>query len=126
MRPETLDEWKAYIDQLAGDQLRNKTIQANRQPFVDTLLEEGLSMSDIEQVFVFLVGQMKAVGMKIPEGGAFDLIEIADMKCSDILPLSEEAIERLESHQMVDLPDHIDKFTEDADLAMDWGPEMPQ
>lgn len=72
-RPTTLDEWKAYIGQLSGTALFSQVVAANSQGFARTLLDEGYSMADVEEVLRIFVRQCKATGTKIPENGPFDL-----------------------------------------------------
>lgn len=75
--PKTLEEWQAYVRQLAGADLRSKGINANTQMFADALLEEDYEMSDVEQIILFFVRQFVATGQKIPEGGAWDMVTMA-------------------------------------------------
>jgi hypothetical protein len=77
MMPKTLEEWQAYIRQLAGGGLRSKGINANTQIFADALLEEGYMMADVEQIVLMFIRQFVATNQKIPEGGAYDMVAMA-------------------------------------------------
>ena len=77
MNPQTLPEWEAYIQQLAGDPLRSKAINANSQAFTDMLLEEGFLMAEVKTILTYFVRQLVATGQALPGKGAFDLYEIA-------------------------------------------------
>ena len=66
-------DWEVYVKRLAGDALRSKALQANTQRFSIMMLQEGHSLKDVEQIVLFFVRQMVAVGMMLPPNGAFDL-----------------------------------------------------
>ena len=123
-RPESLDEWKAYIGKLAGENLRSKTIGCNRQAFVSLMLADGYSMAGIRQIMVALVKQMKTVGMLVPSGGAFNLVGMAEVELQDVKPLPEDEVFLMEADQPVDPSDNIDSFVSTEDLIADWGEEV--
>ena len=77
MEPKTLPEWQQYIRSLYGAPLRSKAIAANSQRFTESLLENGLTIDDANQILLFFVRQMSAVGMKIPSNGIVDMVAMA-------------------------------------------------
>lgn len=76
-RPTTLDEWKLYVSGLGGTALFSQMTAANSQTFARTLLGEGHSMADVEEVLRLFVRQSVATGTRLPEGGPFDLKAMA-------------------------------------------------
>jgi hypothetical protein len=72
-RPESLSEWATYIQKLAGPSLFSQVVAANTHGFARTLLAEGFTMMDVEQVMLLWVRQLRSTGMQIPDGGPFDL-----------------------------------------------------
>ncbi len=125
-RPETLPEWQALIDQLAGSNLRSKAIAANSQQFAEMLLEDGYSMDDVAVIMEGLVTQMVITKMSPPGGGVWDLQGMADAMYSplSIQPLDDDEIERMVDNQPIDPPDNVDAATEAAGLDDAWGQEM--
>jgi len=109
--PKTLEEWEAYILQLAGADLRSKGINANTQMFADALLEEGSTMADVEQLILMFARQFVATGQKIPEGGAFDMVgmAIADPVAQQGPVMSEEEADHLAAHPPDDGVDSVDR-----------------
>lgn len=83
--PYTIEEWQIYISSLSGQDLRSKAINANTLKFINVLMEEGMELEDIELLMKFFVRRMVQLGQKIPEGGAFDLIDLFQED-----PLSQE------------------------------------
>jgi len=79
MNPNTLQDWQAYIDGLSGMPLWSKAVAANSQAFVDTLIEEGFGMSDVQEILTMFARQLRATGQKLPTTGAFDLVELSRM-----------------------------------------------
>ena len=77
MRPQSIPEWETYIRQLGGENLFSQTVAANSHTFARTLLEEGATMGDVEQIMLLFVRQLRAMGVKVPEGGPFDLVTMA-------------------------------------------------
>lgn len=77
MRPQSIPEWETYIKQLGGENLFSQAVAANTHTFARTLLEEGATMGDVEQVMLLFVRQLRAIGVKVPEGGPFDLVTMA-------------------------------------------------
>ncbi len=76
-RPQSLPEWKTYIENLGGPKLFSQTVAANSHTFARALLEEGATMGDVEQILLMYVRQLRALGVKVPEGGPFDLVTMA-------------------------------------------------
>lgn len=76
-RPNNLTEWGQYVQGLAGAKLYSQTIAANTHSFARTLVEEGATMGEVEQILLQFVRQLRAIGVKVPEEGAFDLVTMA-------------------------------------------------
>ena len=68
MFPVTRDEWRAYIEGLSGEELRNKAIAANTFPYVTALLEEGSSPDDITFILAAFALRFVADNQVIPQG----------------------------------------------------------
>jgi len=90
---QSLGDWQAHISQLAGPQLTSVTVNANTQRFADMLREEGRPITQVEQIILMLVRQHLATGLKIPEGGAYDLQHLAatdpGAQVTGMLPLEQ-------------------------------------
>jgi len=99
MSPKTVAEWQQYIQTLYGGPLRSKAIAANTQRFSDILLGAGFTTDDVNQIILFFVRQMSAVGMKIPSNGILDMVAIAreDELARKGQQLSDEEILRREA-----------------------------
>lgn len=78
-RPNSLAQWATYIQGLAGRPLYSQAVAANTHTFARTLLEEGATMGDVEQVLLLFVRQLRATGTKVPGGGPFNLPLMAMM-----------------------------------------------
>lgn len=74
-----IQDWESYIGALAGQPLWSKAIAANTIAFSDALRADGLTMLEVKQVMLLFVRQLVATGMKVPEGGAFDLVGMAEI-----------------------------------------------
>lgn len=74
--PQSMDDWEDYVSALSGEGLRSNVINANTQAFVNLMLDEGYRLAEIEAIMRKFVRRMAGLEMKIPEGGAFDLIQI--------------------------------------------------
>lgn len=90
MRPNTIEEWKYYIGDLAGAALRSQTVAVNSHSFSRLHLDEGGTMEDLEQIVMMFGRQCKATGVQLPEGGPFDLIT---MLLVDEVPVEELSVE---------------------------------
>lgn len=75
---KTLQDWEAYIRQLAGPALFSKVIVANTQTFVTALRSDGMPMADVAMVIRMFVRQMAVTGMLVPMGGVYDMPGIAE------------------------------------------------
>lgn len=108
---KSLGDWDSYVQQLAGEDLRSKGINANTQMFADALLDEGYEMSDIEQIVLFFVRQFCRTGQKIPEGGAFDMMMMAktDPECQNTEVLSEELVDQIAANPPDEGEDDVDQ-----------------
>lgn len=76
-RPSNLAEWSEYIQGLSGTALYSQVIAANTHSFTRMLVAEGATTADVEQVLLRFVRRLRALGVKVPEGGAFDLVTMA-------------------------------------------------
>lgn len=114
--PQTIEEWNVYISQLAGESLRSKGINANTQMFADALMEEGYELADVERIVLAFVRQFVATGQKIPEGGAWDMVEMAatDSICQQGTLLSEEQVDRLAASPPMEGMDTVDQALQSA------------
>jgi len=108
--PTTLSDWEAYVKALAGEALRSKGINANTQPFVDILRQEGYTMLEIKEIITYFVRQFVATDQKMPEGGAFDMLEIArkDPIAKAKLILDDEQVEAMTARPSDTGPDDLD------------------
>lgn len=75
--PQTIAEWEEYISQYHGKKLLDLCRAANKMTFIQTLLDEGMVMADINELFVLFVRRIAGLGMPIPADGLIDLTEIA-------------------------------------------------
>ena len=76
--PVSISEWEQYIDDLDRGELRNQTINVNSYPFVQSLRGESFTMDEVQQVVRLFTRRMVQLEVPLPEGGAFDLVEIAE------------------------------------------------
>jgi len=117
-RPETYEEWESYVGGLYGPSLRSKAIAANSQRFVDTLLEEGKTTGDFEDIITLFVDQLVRANVKCPEGGVLDMVYMS--KLSRAVPLSDEALESMNKTTPEHIPDDIDAFIAGDELEDAW------
>lgn len=124
----TLDEWQGYISQLAGDRLRSKAIAANTQAFANQMLDEGHDLMYVERIVLMFVRQLAATGQQIPGGGAFDMVDMADLdpKARTFMagPMSEDQVADLIQNPPEEPPDEVDTLeaeADEADLSDKWG-----
>ena len=94
-RPSSLPEWEMYIQGLTETDLYSKAIAANTHSFARSLLHEGATMGDVEQIMLLFTRQLRATGVKIPESGAFDLVMMAlvDATARKGITYSQEELE---------------------------------
>lgn len=64
--PKTLDEWKAYIATLSGNDLASKAAAANSVAFVRALEADGLQPFIIHEVFLTFARRLVAEGQPLP------------------------------------------------------------
>lgn len=76
-RPHNLTEWSAYIQGLSSLALYSQAIAANTHGFTRMLVAEGASTGDVEQILLLFVRRLRALGVRVPAGGAFDLVTMA-------------------------------------------------
>lgn len=94
---QTIEEWEAYIQQLAGQTLRSKGINANTIMFTQSMAKQGFTTDDVSQILLFFVRQFIATGQQIPTGGLYDLrgMALADPVCRMSQVMSEEDADAL-------------------------------
>lgn len=66
MNPQTVPEWAMYIQSLTGSDLRSKAMAANQVHFVRMLEEDGLSPTDISEVFRLFAQRLVDDGQQPP------------------------------------------------------------
>ena len=93
-----MKDWAEYVQSLAGKPLWSKAVNCNTQSFATDMLRRGNSLDEVQEILLYFARQMKAVGMKIPEGGAYDLVSLAlvDPICMATKPMPEPVAEALE------------------------------
>lgn len=101
---KTLQDWEAYIRQLAGPALWSKAIAANTQAFVTALRAGGMPMSEVAGVIRMFVRQMAITDMLVPMGGVYDLPGIAetDSVCMTTPKLDPEVVAQMVANPPVD------------------------
>lgn len=114
---ENMESWAKYAQTLAGGPLWSKTISANSQAFVDSLKDEGYTLAQIREILLYFVRQMVAVGMKIPEEGLFDLVQMAllDPVCRSTTPMPEAEADALASAAATQVEETPGLFDESED-----------
>lgn len=75
--PQTLQEWDDHISQYHGTVLLDMVRTANKMAFVQTLLDEGMVMAGINELFAIFVRRVVGLGLPIPTNGIYDLEDIA-------------------------------------------------
>lgn len=118
-RPITLKEWSRHIRELTGKTLYSQARAANTQVFARTLLEEGIQMDMIEEIILLYVRQLRAVGVAIPQGGAFDMItmSLVDPIASRGLAYSEEESRLLAIQGQTPIQDDLSLFDLEASFT---------
>ena len=66
MHPNTLPEWKAYINTLSGQPLRSKALAANSLAFIRGLEAEGMSAEDITDILKAFAFRLEADDQVLP------------------------------------------------------------
>jgi len=127
---ETIEDWEVYISQLAGKALRSKARAANSQAFVDIMLDEGHDLAFVEQIVLAFVRQLARTGGYIPEGGAFDMANMADLDptARQGATMSPEEADEMAANPPPEPPDEVDEMVVEADevdLADEWGDPLP-
>jgi len=114
-RPTNLSEWATYIEGLSGQALYSQAVAANTQSFARTLLREGATMADVEQIMLLFVRQLRATGTKVPGADTWDLPTMAmtDPIARRGPTMSEEQAELLEIQHTAGL-DEFDDFELEA------------
>lgn len=75
--PSTIPEWEAYIEALPRERLWSQMRAVNSFTFAKALITEGSTMGDLETIVKLFTRRMVSLEIKLPEGGAFNLHEIA-------------------------------------------------
>jgi hypothetical protein len=83
--------------------------------FLDVLQEDGLSMTDVEQVMQALARRFLDLEVKPPGGGVFDLVGLVESEEVFGSPLPENV-------KLVPEPDKIERTIQANDLRARWGP----
>jgi len=76
-RPRSMKEWSEYIGALAGGPLYSQAVAANTIDFGRALLEEGITMGEVEQIIMLFVRRLRITGTKVPRGGPYNMINMA-------------------------------------------------
>ncbi len=76
--PQSYEEWTAYVDGLAPDDVYTQAEQANSVTFVRTLKSGGLGPKEIRGVFECFVRRIVANEELPPAGGYYDLRQMMD------------------------------------------------
>ena len=120
-RPDNLTDWAVYVQTLAGAALWSQTVAANTHSFARTLVEEGATMGDVEQILLLFVRQLRATGTRVPGGGPFALVTMAlvDEQARKGTRFSPEEVAFMESQQETPDGDDLDTFDLDAALQED-------
>lgn len=85
--PKSLEEWRDYISMLSGVELRSKARAANSWSFVQMLMKEGMSPSEISELFWLLAQQFVATGQMPPNEDAYtNLFQVAE-SCPKLKPI---------------------------------------
>ena len=71
--PRTPIEWEKYFDLYSAEEVLSKAKASNNQSFVRSLVEEGYSMKEIENIFLMMAIRIDKGNFKPPVGSAYDL-----------------------------------------------------
>lgn len=118
-RPSNLSEWVSYIETLPSDRLYSQAIAANTHTFVRELQAEGQTVADVENILVAFVKRLRALGMPVPEGGAFNLWRLAiEYNVPSEPSYSEEEVAFLSQEPSSSPPDDLEDFELTAGLEI--------
>lgn len=113
--PQTLAEWEDNISQYHGAKLLTLVRTANKMTFIQTLLEEGMVMADVNELFAMFVRRMCGLGLPVPADGLLDLPDIArqDPVCQmgEVLEITDP--------NPVNPPDELDLMFQELDSQAD-------
>ena len=76
--PTTVSAWEAYALGLSRQELWRQGRAVNSFAFVKKLMADGFTMEEVHDVATFFVRAMVRAEMKLPEEGAFDMVDMAD------------------------------------------------
>ena len=69
-RPQTLDDWSAYVRNLSGKRLFSQVVNANTQGFARELVDEGtMTMADVEKLDDVLAELQRRFGSGVKATG---------------------------------------------------------
>ena len=123
-RPETLEEWQAYISTQKGPELTSKLRAMATQTFIDMMLEEGHDIAYAKSIVTMMAVQQIATGGKLPDLGVWGLDSLIREKYPDgVGTMSDQQIAALVP--AAEPPDQIDKFLDEGDLENEWGQTEP-
>lgn len=110
-RPETIEEWEAYANTMAGQELRSQTATVNSMAFINQMAEEGHDSDHCHEILLVFIRQCRATGTGLPKGGMWDASRLAatDDLASLGPQMSEEEADALAAAWRP-LPDDIDQF----------------
>ena len=112
MRPSNPQEWSTYIAGLSGQPLFSQVVAANTHSFARSLVAEGATMGDVEQILLLLVRQLRATGTKVPREGPFDLVTMA---LTDPIARRGPSMSEAKAELMAD---SYETLTDDVDLFL--------
>lgn len=117
-RPETVEEWIDYVSDLDDESLLDEAMAVNTVLFSETLLSEGFSPDDVEDVYLAFGNELVTRGIEPPRwmpGSYVNYLEILQLPVPD---LSNEALGLDPDEVGVDLQGHtIEELDEKIRLA---------
>lgn len=114
-KPTTIEEWADYIEELGDSVLYSQAVAANSHQFAKTLVAEGLTMQHVEEIMLLFVRRLRAMGIKVPGGGVWDLVNMAltDPVARRGVQMSEEEAAAVSTPSQVD---DLDDFELEAEF----------
>jgi len=118
-RPNNIEDWEAYVADLAGKDLRSQTADVNSQHFIEVLREEGADVKFAKQVVLCFVRQCKATGTYLPKNGMWDLSRLAALdELASLGPqMDEEEAEALAESWVAPMQDDLESFLLEAEYG---------
>lgn len=120
--PDIIEDWEAYVADLAGKELRSQTADVNTQHFIEILREEGGDVKYAKQVVLRFVRQCKATGTYLPKNGMWDLDKMATLDAFASLgpQMDEEEADELAASWVAPIQDDIDSFLLEAEYQTNY------